>query len=115
MAPHPPTGRNRTHATRFGRQRAGTSTYLLAHETADLRAFVGSCEIRWDGCAAPEIPRCPEVNGLQVWPQRLQSRGIGTQILQGAAMLVAARGEPVVGLGVDDGNPRARALYLRLG
>ena len=108
-----PTGNNRTHEVRFSRHRAGTSTYYLAH-TADGRdAYVGSCEVRWDGCAALEIPRCPEVNGLQVWPEHLQSRGIGTQILEQVEAAAAARGHDTIGLGVDD--PRARALYIRLG
>jgi GNAT superfamily N-acetyltransferase len=108
-----PTGSNRTHEMRFSHQVAGTSTYLLAHPAGEPGTFVGSCELRWDGCAAAEIPRCPEVNGLQVWPARLQSRGIGTQILRRLDALVAARGHDTIGLGVDD--PRARALYLRLG
>lgn len=108
-----PTGPNRTHEMRFSRQVAGTSTYLLAHPAGEPGTFVGSCELRWDGCAAAEIPRCPEVNGLQVWPAHLQSRGIGTRILQQLDELVAERGHDVIGLGVDD--PRARALYLRLG
>jgi GNAT superfamily N-acetyltransferase len=108
-----PTGKDRTHEQRFARHEAGTSTYLLAHLAGDPDAFVGSCEIRWDGCADPSVPRSPEVNGLQVWPEHLQSHGIGTQILLGLEPLVAARGHDVVGLGVSE--PRARALYLRLG
>lgn len=75
------TGNSRTHDVRFSRQQAGTSTYYLAVRREAPESFVGSCEIRWDGCAAPEIPRCPEINGLQVWPESLRSQGIGTRML----------------------------------
>src|SRR5699024_1592999 len=63
-----PTGNSRTHAARFARQQAGTSTYYLAVAPELADGFVGSAEIRWDGNANLEVPRCPEVNGLQVWP-----------------------------------------------
>jgi ribosomal protein S18 acetylase RimI-like enzyme len=108
-----PTGNSRTHAWRFSRQQAGTSTYYLASCQQAPENFVGSCEVRWDGCAAPEVPRCPEINGLQVWPEHLQSRGIGTQMLALVELEVRARGLDTLGLGVDDA--RAKALYLRLG
>lgn len=108
-----PTGNSRTHSLRFSRQEAGTSTYYLASCHQAPGHFVGSCEVRWDGCAATEVPRCPEINGLQVWPEHLQSRGIGTQMLALIEHEVQARGHRTLGLGVDD--PRAKALYLRLG
>ncbi|WP_114558274.1 GNAT family N-acetyltransferase [Desertihabitans aurantiacus] len=108
-----PTGNSRTHDRRFARQRTGASTFYLAHRRQAPAEFVGSAEIRWDGCAAAEVPRCPEINGLQVWPEHLQSRGIGTQMLRLLEREVRLRGHRSVGLGVDD--PRARALYLRLG
>lgn len=108
-----PTGNSRTHEVGFARQERGTSTYVLAACRQAPQQLVGSCEVRWDGCAAPEVPRCPEVDGLQVWPEHLQSRGIGTQVLRRLEDEAWARGHRVLGLGVDD--PRARALYLRLG
>lgn len=108
-----PTGNSRTHAKRFGRQEAGDSTYYLATCRLDPGTFVGSCEIRWSGCAAEEVPRCPEVNGLQVWPERLQSHGIGTQMLGLLEEQARARGHHDLGLGVDDSGPKR--LYLRLG
>lgn len=50
-----PTGNSRTHEMRFSHQVAGTSTYYLAICRHDPDAFVGSCEIRWNGCAAPRL------------------------------------------------------------
>lgn len=108
-----PTGSSRTHAKRFSHQEAGDSTYYLATRRQDLDTVVGSCEIRWSGCAATEVPRCPEVNGLQVWPERLQSQGIGTQMLGLLEEEARARGHQHLGLGVDDSGPKR--LYLRLG
>ncbi|WP_281172119.1 GNAT family N-acetyltransferase [Amycolatopsis benzoatilytica] len=71
------------------------------------------------GCAAPEInrcfPDCPELNGLGVWPPERRSHGIGTAILRAAEAHVQRRGYRRIGLGVDDANHRAGALYLRLG
>ena len=107
-----PTGNTRTHERRFGRQLAGTSTYFLAtlQGTGEL---VGSCEVRWDGCAEPSVPREPEINGLQVLPESMQSQGIGTALIRAVEDAARGRGCGSIGLGVHD--PRARALYLRLG
>lgn len=107
------TGNTRTHARRFARQRAGTSTYYLATLGDDPEVFVGSAEIRWDGCLDPVVPRCPEINGLQVWPEHLQSRGIGTAMIGLLEDAALQRDHQVLGLGVID--PRPKRLYLRLG
>lgn len=105
-----------SHPARFGRQEAGRSTYLIPW--LDGRP-VGHAEVRWTGCAAPEVraahPGCPELNGLLVWPETLRSQGIGTALIRAAEELALARGVGVMGLGVDDENPRAAALYARLG
>jgi ribosomal protein S18 acetylase RimI-like enzyme len=45
----------------------------------------------------------------------LRSRGIGTQLMRRAEELTLARGFRAIVLGVEDFNPRARALYERLG
>ena len=45
----------------------------------------------------------------------LQSRGIGTQLMEQAEQLVLDRGWDTIVLGVEDFNPRARELYERLG
>ncbi|MFD8754379.1 GNAT family N-acetyltransferase [Kitasatospora sp. NPDC059577] len=45
----------------------------------------------------------------------LQSCGIGTLLIRSAEQRIAARGLTRAELGVEEGNPRARALYERLG
>ncbi|MFE9658587.1 GNAT family N-acetyltransferase [Streptomyces sp. NPDC005955] len=105
------------HLQRYARQVAGTSTFLVARLDDDRPA--GVCEVRWNGCAAPEVRAvvadCPEINGLHV-VEALQSRGTGSALIRRAERLAAERGRRLVGLGVDDhGNPRAAALYARLG
>lgn len=108
-----PTGNSRTHAARFARQQAGTSTYFLAVAPELADGVVGSAEIRWDGNANPEVPRCPEVTGLQVRPEELQSRGIGSAMLALLEQEACAHGHAELGLGVDRTGPLP--LYLRLG
>ncbi|KOU74365.1 acetyltransferase [Streptomyces sp. MMG1533] len=101
------------HARRFARQEAGECTYLAAWQ--DGRP-VGHTEMRWLGCAAPEVTvDCPEIGGLGVRPEGLRSRGIGTALIRAAEDLARGRGLTVVGIGVGRDNPRAAALYDRLG
>jgi ribosomal protein S18 acetylase RimI-like enzyme len=45
----------------------------------------------------------------------LQSCGIGTVLVRAAEDRIRARGLSCAELGVEAGNPRARALYERLG
>ncbi|WP_030947125.1 GNAT family N-acetyltransferase [Streptomyces sp. NRRL S-646] len=45
----------------------------------------------------------------------LQSCGIGTLLISSAEARITARGLAVAELGVEESNPRARALYERLG
>jgi RimJ/RimL family protein N-acetyltransferase len=112
----PSPGQTRRHAIRFERQQRGLSTYLIAW-VDDVP--VGTGEILWQGCAAPEVTqrysRCPELNGLAVWPAELQSQGIGTAVVRAAEARAHERGYHQIGLGVTDDNPRAAALYQRLG
>ncbi|MFJ3671666.1 GNAT family N-acetyltransferase [Streptomyces sp. NPDC090106] len=101
------------HARRFARQERGESTYLVAWLG---RRPVGHAEVRWNGCEAAEVTvRCPEINALGVRPEELRSRGIGTALIRAAEDLVARRGIATVGIGVGKDNPRAAALYARLG
>ncbi|WP_079085164.1 GNAT family N-acetyltransferase [Streptomyces dysideae] len=104
------------HARRFARQEAGESTYLIAW--LDGRP-VGHTEVRWRGCDDPGVraarPGCPEINALSVWPEALRSRGIGSALIRAAEQLAREHGSTVVGLGVAADNPRAAALYERLG
>ena len=58
---------------------------------------------------------CPEISALDVRPAGMRSRGIGTALIAAAERLALARRIREIGLGVADDNPRAAALYLRLG
>ncbi|NEB38963.1 GNAT family N-acetyltransferase [Streptomyces sp. SID14515] len=112
----PSPGRTRRHAARFDRQEQGLSTFLTAWIDG---VPVGSAQILWQGCAAPEVqarfPGCPELNGLGIWPPDLRSRGIGTALIRAAERRARDAGHDLIGLGVDDDNHRAAALYLRIG
>lgn len=109
-------GASPLHRLRYARHLDGSGTFLVAWD--DDRP-VGNCEVRWAGCAAPEVravhPGCPEINGLGVWPETLRSEGIGTGLIREAERLAAGRDHATVGLGVEKNNPRASALYHRLG
>ena len=50
-----------------------------------------------------------------MWPESLRSRGVGTALVRAAERLARERGIDVMGLGVGADNPRAAALYARLG
>ncbi|MEV4414374.1 GNAT family N-acetyltransferase [Catellatospora sp. NPDC049609] len=112
---HLPTGPNRYHEARYLRQREGFSTFLIAC-AGDVP--VGSGEVLWQGPKEPDVrarfPGCPEINGLAVAPER-RSQGVGTAIIRAAEQLATQRGHHRIGMGVDDDNARAAALYLRLG
>ncbi|MFG3348979.1 GNAT family N-acetyltransferase [Streptomyces sp. NPDC048018] len=111
----PNPGAPTRHADRFARQEAGLGTYLIAWRDG-LPA--GNGQIRWDGCAAPEVRAalgdCPELNGLDV-REELRGQGIGTALIRAAEELSRERGKTHLGLGVAPDNPRAAALYARLG
>ena len=54
---HVPTGRNRYHEARYGRQGEGLGIFLIAYLD---EVPVGSGEVLWEG----SFPGCPEINGL---------------------------------------------------
>lgn len=67
-----------------------------------------------DDGAAPRPADCPRLVDLFVVPA-LRSRGIGTRLIAAAERAAAQRGHRCVGLDVGLDNPRAGALYRRLG
>lgn len=81
-------------------QSAGTSTLLVAWEGA---ASVGSAEVRW----GDEV----ELANLSV-RSSARGRGVGSALVAAAEALIGS-GSLSMGVGLD--NPRARALYERLG
>jgi GNAT superfamily N-acetyltransferase len=82
-------------------QEAGGSTLLVAWD-GDRPVGAGQLDLRGD---------VPELRNLQVDAAE-RGRGIGTAIIRAAEERVAP-GRLAVGVGLD--NPRARALYERLG
>jgi GNAT superfamily N-acetyltransferase len=111
-----PSGLSRFHERRLARQQQGISSYLIAW-VDDVPA--GHAVVRWDGCEPTEVrqrfPGCAMISALEVWPGHMRSRGIGTALIAEAERRAAARGFSRIGPGVADDNPRAAALYLRLG
>jgi ribosomal protein S18 acetylase RimI-like enzyme len=103
-----PTGRNDVHRAFLARQEAGDASYVVAWQGP---VPVGSGVVRWGG-RGPS--RDPEISNLHV-PGPLHSQGIGTAIVHFAEELVRGRGFARVSIGVGEDNPRAAALYDRLG
>jgi len=69
--------------------------------------------IQWAG--KPTAPYCPDLFDLYV-NHNWRGQSIGTQILSACEKIVAARGFTKLGLAVNpDDNPRAYALYQKLG
>lgn len=60
------------------------------------------------------LPGVPVLNHLEVDPA-YRGRGIGTELIRAAERLVTRHGHRRVAIGVGVDNPRARALYERLG
>lgn len=99
-----PSGRNDVHAAFLARQAAGDAVYLVAWLGP---VPVGTGVVRWAGGR-------PEITNLQVPPER-QGRGVGTALVRAAEDVVRSRGHAQVVIGVAEDNPRAAALYERLG
>jgi ribosomal protein S18 acetylase RimI-like enzyme len=112
----PSSGAAGDHASRFVRHRDGLSTFLIAWRDG---VPVGSCEVLWEGCRAPEVravhPDCSEISGLGLWPETLRSQPVGTALIRAAEQLALDRGCFSVGVGVEKNNPRTQDLYKRLG
>ncbi|MBD0673724.1 GNAT family N-acetyltransferase [Streptomyces sp. CBMA156] len=89
------------------RAETGEVDYLAVCTAAGLPVAIGGVDYR----AAPGAGTLWQ---LAVLPA-LQSRGLGTLLVRAAEDRILARGLRRAELAVEDDNPRARALYERLG
>jgi GNAT superfamily N-acetyltransferase len=103
------------HPYRAATHESGAATFLLAWNDGKP---VGYLLLKWAGADEEIVHRlignCPELNAITVAVE-VRSRGIGTTLIAEAERRVRARGISRVGLAVGLDNPRARALYERLG
>ncbi|WP_308798803.1 GNAT family N-acetyltransferase [Streptomyces sp. UH6] len=94
-------------AQQLDRRRHGEVDYLAVCARAGVPIAKGGVDYRAkDGVGT--------LWQLAVHPA-LQSCGVGTVLIEAAEQRIRARGLRQAELGVEDGNPRARALYERLG
>jgi ribosomal protein S18 acetylase RimI-like enzyme len=91
------------------RMRRGEAVILVAVDESDLP--VGKLHVDFVG---RESGRVATIGAAAVAPS-LQSRGIGTALMHAAEAVIRARRLAIAELGVEDVNPRARRLYVRLG
>ena len=112
---HLPTRPSGVHAQHFAQQEAGRWSYLVAY-IDEMPA--GVCVIRWEGWtesqALSTYPDCPELTNLQVHTAR-RRLGVGTALIRSAEERARARGYHRLGIAVAEDNPKAAALYARLG
>jgi ribosomal protein S18 acetylase RimI-like enzyme len=94
-------------ATMLERTRRGEADYLAACPPSGLPVGVGGIDYM-------ENPGAGTLKQLSVLGA-LQSCGIGTVLIRSAEQRILARGRDWAELGVEESNPRARALYTRLG
>lgn len=94
-------------AAEVARARSGVGDYLAVCGPADVPLGIGGIDYR-------ESPGAGTLWQLAVHPA-LRSCGIGTTLVRGAELRIRDRGLRRAELGVEDDNPRARALYERLG
>jgi ribosomal protein S18 acetylase RimI-like enzyme len=82
----------------------------------DLLGWFGAAWAMWGLRLAEHTPRDDEiyVDGIAVAPA-WRSRGIGRRLLAEIGVIARAQGKDYVRLDVVDTNPRARALYERVG
>lgn len=92
---------------------------LVAADFADLARAYGPAGAIWRApllelTERPAPPGRLLLDGLFV-ASALRGQGIGTRLIEAALAEAAARGCTELRLEVTEGNPRARALYARLG
>ena len=106
---------SRTHQDDLIDQEQNRISFYVAWLQSDP---IGHGLVHWDGARDPEIskvyPGCPEIYRMSVL-QEFQSRGVGTRILQACEQEAIDRKLSLIGIGVGHDNPRALALYTRLG
>jgi GNAT superfamily N-acetyltransferase len=108
--PHP--GRQELERERFAAQERGEAALLIAWEGEEVR---GRVRLRWYSKyieVIDELGEFPEINALDAWPT---GGGVGTQIIAACEEMARARGDEMVGIGVEVVNVDARRLYERLG
>ncbi|MFD7906944.1 GNAT family N-acetyltransferase [Kitasatospora sp. NPDC059722] len=89
------------------RAAAGEVDYLAVCTPVDIPVAIGGVDYRAAAGAGT-------IWQLAVLPA-LQSRGLGTLLIRAAEQRIRDRGLRRAELGVEEDNPRARALYERLG
>ncbi|MEV1167434.1 GNAT family N-acetyltransferase [Nonomuraea sp. NPDC049784] len=89
------------------RARRGAVDYLAVCPPSDMPVAIGGVDYQVS-------PGAGILFQLAVHPA-LQSCGIGTLLINAAEQRIFARGLQRAELSVEEGNPRARALYERLG
>ena len=118
---HMPEVEGLSHADYLDLQRRDEGRYLVAW---DGPTPVGRLFLRWRNIEVPRIvnerphaapfANCPEICDADVVPER-RSEGIGTQLILQALACAREAAAAQVTICVDTDNPRARALYERLG
>lgn len=94
-------------ARELERARAGVVDYLAVCPPSDVPVAIGGVDYETK-------PGAGTLWQLAVHPT-LQSCGIGTLLVRSAEERIRARGLDTAELSVEESNPRARALYERLG
>lgn len=106
---------NRTHHDDLVDQEQGRISFYVAWFR---HGPIGHGLVNWDGAREAEIasvyPGCPEIYRMSVL-QAFQSKGVGTRLLQACEQEAMDRRLSCIGIGVGHDNPRAQALYTRLG